>query len=221
MIDVRRRGGRVGAACPKHPEGKAGVGLSGQEQTTENSKDPFEGIDFAQQSEIFPRRTGRRPTIEGPVPHRQVDQFGDADMWDELYRRCFALPDVTERGSLVVDGGAAPAMCLEDGAPTGPQDAFIAEREFGHIHAKPDSSLHLQLPVDVGILAISGGWAELHSIVWLGVARPEAVMVYAPRDEKELEVVWNLVLESYRFARGEEPILRYTPLPAAAQADAT
>jgi hypothetical protein len=195
--------------------------LSGEEQTVENAKDPFEGIDFAQHREIYSRRQGPRPTTEGPVPQRQVDQHGDADMWDELYRRCFALPGVIERGSLVVDGGAAPAMCLGDGAPTGPKDAFIAEREFGHIHAKPDSSLHLQLPVDVGILAISGGWAELHSIVWLGVARPEAVMVYAPRDEKELEVVWNLILESYRYARGEEPILRYVPLPAPAQANPT
>jgi hypothetical protein len=185
----------------------------------ETSTDPFAGINFAEQKEIYPRRQGPRPLTTGPVPHRQVDQHGNAELWDILYRRCFALPEVTERGSLVVDGGAAPAMCLADGGPTGPADAFIAEREFGHIHAKPDSSLHLQLPVDVGILAVSGGWAELHSIVWLGDARPEAVMVYAPRNEQELEVVWSLVVESYRYARGEEPILRYAPLPTPAQAD--
>ncbi len=44
-------------------------------------------------------------------------------------------------------------------------------------------------------------------------------MVCAPRDEAELKVVWNLVLESYRYARGEKPLLRYAPLLTATQGD--
>ena len=28
-------------------------------------------------------------------------------------------------------------------------------------------------------------------------------MIYGPRDAQELEVVWQLLLASYRFARGE------------------
>ena len=174
-------------------------------------KDPFEGIQFDQYVEIFERRNGAKPHTEGPVPHRQVDQHADTGMWDALYERCFSLPHVSERDSLVVDDPKTRALWLEQVARTAPDDAFIAEREFAHIHTRPDSSMHLQLPLDVAAMAISGGWAELHSIVWLGFASPASVMLFAPRDVAELEVIWALVQESYRFARGEPPVLRFEP----------
>jgi len=38
-----------------------------------------------------------------------------------------------------------------------------------------------------------------------GLIPRTAVMVYAPRDQTELEVVERLIRESYDFARGSDP----------------
>jgi hypothetical protein len=107
-------------------------------------------------------------------------------------------------------------MWLDESLARGPEEAFMAQREFAHIHARPDASLHVQLPVDLAVIAVDAGWAEVHSLVRLGFATPEALMLFAPRDEEELDVVWSLVVESYRFARGEPPLLQFKPQPITA-----
>jgi len=178
--------------------------------------DAHEAVDYSQYSEILRRRPGPKPVTQGPVPHRQVDQHAAVDMWDALHARCFSLPDVTEHESLVVDAPGAKALWLDAAVAIGPEDAFIAEREFAHMHARPDSSLHLQLPAELAALAVDGGWAELHTLVWLGFTGPQALMIFAPRDEDELDVVWSLVVESYRYARSEPPLIAFEPRPVRA-----
>ena len=42
----------------------------------------------------------------------------------------------------------------------------------------------------------------------MGYIPPNVVMIYAPRDEQEIEVVAGLVVESYRYASGVVPGLR-------------
>ena len=50
--------------------------------------------------------------------------------------------------------------------------------------------------------AISAGWAELHPVARRGLLPTTAVMVYAPRDDFEGDVVADLIRISYSFARG-------------------
>ncbi|GAA3689446.1 hypothetical protein GCM10022224_063630 [Nonomuraea antimicrobica] len=47
------------------------------------------------------------------------------------------------------------------------------------------------------------GWAEPHPLVHEGRCPPTLVMLYGPRDEDELAVVWELVRRSHAFASGK------------------
>ena len=49
--------------------------------------------------------------------------------------------------------------------------------------------------------AVAAGWAEPHRVASRGLIPPTAVMLYAPRDVAELEVIEALVRASRAFAR--------------------
>jgi hypothetical protein len=149
----------------------------------------------------LPLRDGERPRTTPTNPHTQLDQQGaDPRIAAELARRIFSLPGVVERPSAISVPGAR-ALTLADGEPAGPPEAFLAGREFAHLHPEPDRSLHAMLPLDVAEQAIEAGWAEVHPVARMGLIPPTAVMLYAPRDEDELDVVERLVRASHAFAR--------------------
>jgi hypothetical protein len=75
-------------------------------------------------------------------------------------------------------------------------------REFCHLHAHGDLSLHATLPLPVAAAAERAGWAEPHFLVRTGQAPATVVMLYAPRDEVERDVILGLVRASYEFATG-------------------
>lgn len=150
---------------------------------------------------LLPRRRGDRPTTTPTNPHMQLDQQPE-DVWlrEELARRVFALADVEEQPSGISVPGAR-ALCLPRAQKVGPSEAFMIDREFAHLHPHPDMSLHLTLPEYVVEHAIERGWAELHPVAREGMIPPTAVMVFAPRDPDELEVVSTIVEASHVFAR--------------------
>ena len=115
---------------------------------------------------------------------------------EELARRAFALPGVEERPSAISVPGAR-ALWLSEGGPAGPGE------EFAHIHPMPDGSLHVALPPEIAEEAVEKGWAEQHPVARLGYIPANVVMVYAPRDERELELVLGLVEESRRYAAAD------------------
>jgi hypothetical protein len=57
------------------------------------------------------------------------------------------------------------------------------------------------LPTEVATEAVAAGWAEPHPVALRGLIPPTAVMLYAPRDEAELDVIEGLVRASHAFAR--------------------
>ena len=69
-------------------------------------------------------------------------------------------------------------------------------REFAHIHPAGDGSLHLALPAGVREEARGKGWGEPHPI-------SGTLLLFGPRDEIELETVWQILLVSYRYALGD------------------
>jgi hypothetical protein len=147
----------------------------------------------------LPRRRGGRPATTSTLPHQQIDQQPvDPSLRDELVGRAFALDGVVEQPSGISVPGAR-ALVFEDGR-RGSQSAFMVGSEFAHFHPSPDWSLHLTLPEDVATAAVDTGWAEFHPFVLSGQLPATHVMVYAPRDREELELVWTLVETSYRFA---------------------
>jgi hypothetical protein len=182
-------------------------GLGTKEPTTDY--EPLhDGFDNHQR--IFPARPGPPPTIVGVEPQEQIDQIGPEEIWDELVRRAGALPGVSERDS-AISVKDARAFWLDEELVKGPPDSLIIEREFAHIHPRPDSSWHLQMPYELAMLAVSAGWGEIHPVVWLGVAPANSMMLYSPRNDQELEVIWSLVEDSYRYATGQPTRFRIEP----------
>jgi hypothetical protein len=154
----------------------------------------------------LPRRSGSRPRTTPTNPHTQLEQNPQPEMVEELVRRIFALPDVEVRPSAISVPGAR-ALWLREALSAGPREAFMIGREFAHIHPMPDGSLHAALPPEIAQEAIGKGWAEQHPVARMGYIPPNVVMIYAPRDEQEIEVVAGLVVES-RAGRAQ----RSTPL---------
>jgi Family of unknown function (DUF5519) len=100
--------------------------------------------------------------------------------------------------AISVQGGRA--LTLDAGTAAGPAEAFLAGREFCHAHARGDFSLHATLPVPLAAAAERAGWAEPHFLARTGQAPATVVMLYAPRDDLERDVVLRLVRASYHFA---------------------
>jgi hypothetical protein len=149
----------------------------------------------------LPTRVGERPRTTPTNPHTQLDQQPTDLRWVErLAEGVFALPGVVEQPSRISVPGAR-ALVLAPGEPGGPPEAFLIDREFAHLHPAPDHSLHAMLPTETVTEAVAAGWAEPHPVALRGLIPPTAVMLYAPRDEAELEVIESLVRASYAFAR--------------------
>ena len=148
----------------------------------------------------LPQRSGSkpdttRPSLERPEPHKQISQTAPPHMQEALFMRAQALAGVTVGKSLVSVPGAR-AFHLDETLARGPRKAFQREREFAHIHPAHDGSLHMTLPPDVYEDVLAKGWGEPHPV-------SGTMMVWGPRNEEELELVWNLVRVSYAYATGE------------------
>ena len=160
---------------------------------------------------VLPKSSGSRPKTTPTNPHTQLEQNPEREVVDELATRVFALPGVEERPSAISVPGAR-ALWLREELPAGPQEAFMIGREFAHIHPMPDGSLHAALPPEVAQEALRKGWAEQHPVARMGYIPQNVVMIYAPRDAQEIEIVARLVDEAYRYASGAHPSLPYALL---------
>jgi hypothetical protein len=149
----------------------------------------------------LPMRVGDRPRTTPTNPHTQLDQQPTDSRWvEQLAHRVFALPGVVEEPSRISVPGAR-ALVLAPGEAVGPPEAFLIDREFAHLHPAPDHSLHAMLPIETVTEAVAAGWAEPHPVALRGLIPATAVMLYAPRDEAELDVIEGLVRASHAFAR--------------------
>lgn len=148
----------------------------------------------------LPRRLGPRPVTTPSMPHQQVSQNAPLGLQEDLLRRVAALPGVSVGPSRVSVPGARAfildaSLRRSDAAPP-----WLAG-EFAHLHPAHDGSLHLGLPPDVARRVVQAGWGEAHPMASVA-GLPGMVMVYGPRDEAELEVVWAILQAAYRHACG-------------------
>lgn len=100
-----------------------------------------------------------------------------------------------------ISAPSSRAVHLDPAFARGPRDAFLVGTEFGHLHGDGSGSLHVALPEPRGAEAIAKGWGETHPAARMGIAPPTLVMLYGPRTDGELAIVWQLVEESYAYAR--------------------
>lgn len=146
----------------------------------------------------LPHRTTPRPETFKGMPHSQIGIEPDPAIDRELRRRAYALPGVLDRPSVISVPGAR-ALWLADDVELLRPESILRGREFAHIH--PDGSLHATLSPERAQEAIETGWAEPHPIAEpLGL--PGLVMLYTPRSPQELDIVVDLVVDSYNFVTG-------------------
>ena len=160
----------------------------------------------------LPLRASARPRATPTNPHAQLDQQPtDPTIANQLAERAFSLPDVEERPSAISVPGAR-ALWLREGVPAGPPAAFMIGREFAHLHPAPDVSLHLTLPPDWVDHVLAQSWGELHPMATRGLIPATTVMIYAPRNAAELEVITRILHVSHDFASGAKPSNQLEPV---------
>lgn len=153
----------------------------------------------------LPLRPGPRPHTSNELPHSQLDQQPSGNSCaTAVLETAMGWPAVHEAPSTIATEGSR-ALVLDLSAATGPAEAFLIGTEFCHLHAHGDHSMHATLPVPLAAAAESAGWAEPHYLVREGRAPATVVMLYAPRDDTESDVVLQLIRASYEFARTPAP----------------
>lgn len=151
-----------------------------------------------QEYSVLPKRAGSRPPTTPWMPHMQINVKPEAAIKAELMRRIYALPNVRNEPTRISIPGAR-AIWLDEDLPLAHGEVILEGREFAHIH--PDASFHVTLSPERAREAIEAGWAEPHPLAGqIGIEG--MVLLYTPRDADELDVIFQLVVDSYNFVTG-------------------
>ncbi|GAA3434193.1 luciferase family protein [Kutzneria kofuensis] len=145
--------------------------------------------------------SGSLPRREGPTPlasdeRRQEQLTQNAPRWlqERLLLLAGGLRGVLVRPAIACAPGS-DGLHLAPKLARGPLSAFIALTEFTHLHPSYDGSLHVMLPSACAAAASKAGWGKPS-------VSSGPFLLFGPRDEAELGVVWALVKISYRYALG-------------------
>lgn len=119
-------------------------------------------------------------------------------IYEELLHRLEALPDTVSTSATSLADVHALRMLKRRTDIQGL--ALPPTGEFIHIHK--DGSLHVTLPPDRAEEAIEAGWGERHPM-GRQIGNADLVMLYTPRTEQELDVVFGLAVDSYNYVSGQ------------------
>lgn len=158
------------------------------------------GVLFAQNN-FLPQRHGPRPETTSNVPHVQIGIERVPDIYSELLSRVSALPGVDIRPTIVSLPGAK-GFWLEKHLSLAHPEVIVRGREFAHVH--PDGSFHASLEPKRAKQAISAGWAVAHPWANQRAGWKGFVMLYSPQTDQELDVTFQLVVDSYNYITGRD-----------------
>jgi hypothetical protein len=166
---------------------------------------------------VLPQRAGTRPPTRSCLPHAQLGEVSPTTLHAAVLQHIFGgaaeaplCPGADGPRPSLVSLRDTQALHMRPGEPLAAGASMIGP-EFAHIHGPQGGlgSWHLALSEADASAVLAAGWGELHLLAGqtLGdTPLPRGlVMVYAPRDEAEVRVVYRIVQASYAFARGEEP----------------
>lgn len=148
----------------------------------------------------LPARTGRKPRIDNLYPCLQLDDTAPPAMREAFLAWAGKLEGVSVRPTKF--SLPADALVLEEELAKGKPEAFIAGREFSIV--REEGSVQLSLDPGWGQKVLDKGWATIHPLAryMAGALPPQSMIVYAPRDEKELRVIQKIVEAAYWHAQG-------------------
>ncbi|CAD6446617.1 9c07c6c4-c1d3-4f79-9d3a-65b4d78d9d4b [Sclerotinia trifoliorum] len=180
----------------------------------------------------LPIRSGPRPKVAGIAPQRQISQYGSRAMY-QLLRT--SLNNLAHRHS---DKLKTDVSCFEKkGLALFALDPINAtcKGEICHVHHS-DNSFHMNLhPHDAKVI-LEKGWGERHPMAgastpkaisnflsylpkslsaWLSprVVPDQFVLIYAPRNREELQVVCHIIEAATFWVSGEQVTLPIESVP--------
>lgn len=141
----------------------------------------------------LPERTGPRPKIAGIAPQRQLNQPGCSKMYQllriSLENLAAKHPNSFRVGTSCFEKKGLALFALNPINPT-------CRGEICHVHHS-DRSMHMNLHPDDAKVVLENGWGERHPLArggWMKAYVPrEFIMIYAPRDRMELDVVGRII----------------------------
>jgi hypothetical protein len=152
--------------------------------------------------DALPHRTGSKPVIQGIAPQRQQTQRSGEGIYGCLVQKIKALA-ADPRNQLM-----ERTSCFEKNSSGLFTSIPITRTCGGEIcHAHPsDGSMHMTMhPADANLM-IAHGWGERHPLARGGWCRRfvprEFVLVYAPRNEDEVEVMTKIIAAGIWWVSG-------------------
>ncbi|KAF2110638.1 hypothetical protein BDV96DRAFT_603722 [Lophiotrema nucula] len=156
----------------------------------------------------LPPRSGSRPKLtRWTLPQRQHREPITAKASEVLMTLMQAFANSPTWSSYIetrpskTEGGTGPAIYVKPDVPTMNPNASKIFYEVAHVHPS-ENSLHVYLSPKDARTVVESGWGEKFTVPW--IAPPSWVMVYAPRDEEEVEVVRGIVRAAVCFAVGKD-----------------
>jgi hypothetical protein len=157
----------------------------------------------------LPHRTGEPPKTGLQPPQLQFSDQSPCDVYEKVAAWFFSsFPHAREEPTRI-SVPSSRALWLDENIAA-PASAFMpprGSREFAHLHE--DGSFHLVMDEDDEAEVIQKGWGLHHPWKNRGV---NEILVYAPRNTQEIEILKPVIEASYRFARREMPELAGAPL---------
>lgn len=98
------------------------------------------------------------------------------------------------------EGGTGSAIYVKPDVKTINPVAHKIFYEVAHVHPA-ENSLHVYVSPPDAKLVIQRGWGQRFPVTW--IAPPSWIMVYAPRNEDEVEIVREIVRAAVCFAVGQ------------------
>lgn len=149
------------------------------------------------------RRRGEPPRIDPKFPCLQLDQTSPSELVEELVAAAARLPHVRPVRTALLDFAVpGTALVLEEDMARGQPEAFVVGTAFAVV--RPEGSIELRLRPEWGERALVRGWLTIHPLVryMAGALPPQSMVVYAPRDARELRVALRLIDAARCYAEG-------------------
>ncbi|QRG07228.1 hypothetical protein EZH22_01955 [Xanthobacter dioxanivorans] len=150
---------------------------------------------------LIPCREGLRPATGSTLPHQQLTDLAPGDLRAKMRQWMDSHFSHVRTGPSLVSDHVTWAMHME-GIPLGPRarvlTPFPGASEFAHMHV--DGSWHVALPAEDRWEVLAKGWGEIHPVAKFGI---NALLIFAPRNDQEFEILQKVVDASYRYAKGE------------------
>ncbi len=149
---------------------------------------------------ILPMRIGEAPEIGKVPPQLQFTDKSPKEVYQKLHDWMFSTFPKVRKEPTRISVPSSIAMWLDENENVGHIDAFMpppGSREFTHLHL--DGSIHTVLGTEIENEILAKKWGVRHMYYNRGV---KEVLVYAPRNEEELEILKSVIIKSYEYATG-------------------